>query len=110
MGPYPSSYEIEDIWKCAESPDTMKEFDARLARNVHVKVMGSDHPFSRDYKGADVWRQEGRAKMASILDLSQGLSVEVKVIGGGDVPWAAVEEKTVGKAKSGKFTLIFHRL
>ena len=102
MAPYPTSHEIEDIIKWRESPDTMSKFDEKLAKNLDARVMGYDHHLSGTHKGADAWREDLRARMAGMLDTSKPISLDVNAIGGGDTPWACVEMKTTGKAKSGE--------
>lgn len=102
MAPYPTSFEIEDIFKWRESPETMSKFDEKIAKNLDATVMGNDHHLAGHHKGADAWKEDNRARMADMLDPSKGVSLDVSVIGGGDTPWACVEMKTTGKAKSGE--------
>ena len=102
MAPYPSAYEIEDIFKYRESPETMHLWDERLAPNLSGRVMGHDHHLSGELNGIDAWKKGHTANLTEMLDTSKGYSLEVvNVVGGGESPWAAVETVTSGKAKSG---------
>ena len=104
MAPYPTSHEIEDIFRWRESPDTMSKFDERLAKNLDATVIGHDHHLSGHHKGLDAWKENNRARQEGMLDMSKGIQLDVNVIGGGDSPWACVEMKTTGKAKSGELS------
>ena len=101
MAPYPTAHEIEDIFRYRESPDTMSLWDERLAANLDGTVMGHDHHLSGQFKGVDAWKDQLRA---SIDGMRKATSMEIiNVIGGGESPWACVEIRTTGKAKSGEY-------
>ncbi|KAL8824324.1 MAG: hypothetical protein Q9191_005132 [Dirinaria sp. TL-2023a] len=99
--PYPSSYEIEDIFSWRESPETMDKFSARVAPNVETTIVGDDHHFAGTHKGIDALTKHNRDRALDIIDVSKGIKLDiVRVIGGGESPWATVEMKTQAKAKS----------
>ena len=64
--------------------------------------MGHEHEHSGEHKGADSWKQDFRAKLLDMVDHENIVNLEVTAIGGGSTPWACVEQKTTGRAKSGE--------
>ena len=82
----------------------MDKFAARVAPNVETYIVGHDHHFAGTHKGIDALTEHNKNRALDMIDLSKGIKLDiVRVIGGGDSPWASVEMKTQAKAKSGQF-------
>ena len=101
--PYPSAHEIEDIFQLRESVDTQDQFTEYLAKNVEATVMGDDHHLSATHKGVDALVENNKDRLVGMQDRAKPFSLDIiNVIGGGESPWACVEMKTHGRAKSGQ--------
>ena len=101
---YPTAYQIEDMFQWRESPETCEKFDAVIADQVDAKIMGHDHHLAGEYKGKTAWREGSRARFHGMHDPNKRPKPEIiNVIGGGESPWACVELKTTGRAKSGRW-------
>lgn len=99
--PYPTSHAIEDMFN---TPTGFR--DAILAPmddNVDAKIAGYDHHFAGDYKSKEALTKNLRDEIAGLADEDKLHYEVVNVVGGGDVPWAAIEAKATGKSKSGKW-------
>ncbi|KAL8697960.1 MAG: hypothetical protein Q9224_002072 [Gallowayella concinna] len=104
MSPYPSVYQIEEIFQDGgggpEAPDT---FVSHLDPKVQMTVVGHDHQTAGDTHGQDDIKDNHFGFLKEMLDFSKPNKVDVlRVIGGGESPWACVELVFNGKSKAGK--------
>ena len=102
MGKFPTADEIDEIFQHRFTNSGLDTFDNHVADDVDVYVTGEDHPRANQNLGKKEFRTEfERTKM--VLDPSKHISREiVRVIGGGDSPWAAVEVRIKGTTKNGE--------
>ncbi len=97
---YPAIHQIEDMFQAGEAgPDAfMKYVDPK----VKMTVVGHDHALSGEFTGADSLEDHHFGEFANILDFSKPNQLHiVRVIGGGDSPWACVEVKSNAKTTAG---------
>ncbi|KAL8751540.1 MAG: hypothetical protein Q9199_006343 [Rusavskia elegans] len=98
---YPSIHEIEEIFQKGEGGHEgfIDHFDPK----VQLTVVGHDHHLAGESSGLDTLKDDHFAHFAEIMDFSKPNKVEiVRVIGGGESPWACVEVVATGKSKAGK--------
>lgn len=102
--PYPSVYQIEEMFQWRASADTFDKFDAIIDDHVQATMMGHDHHTAGEFQGKAAWKEGARARFTNMLDYSKPMKLDiVQVIGGGESPWACVEMKATGKAVNGKW-------
>jgi hypothetical protein len=98
MGRYPDGYEIEEIFSKRGNPD---EFHKHLAEGLDVVVVGQDWHIGGNYNNKEKFHEGIYARVAAGLKI-ETIRVEIiKVIGGGDSSWAAVESKCTAESKYG---------
>ena len=99
MGRYPDAWQIEEIFANRGNPE---EFHKHLAENPDVVVVGQDWHIGGNYNSKESFHDGIYARVAAGLKV-ETIRVEIiKVIGGGDSPWAAVESKCTAESKYGK--------
>jgi len=102
MGKFPTAEEIDAIFQLRFTAAGLDKFDSHVADDVIVYVTGEDHPRANKNLGKKDFRKEFE-RTHMLLDRSKYHSREIiRVIGGGDSPWAAVETKVTGTTKAGK--------
>ena len=100
--PYPTAYQIEEMFANRGAPEI---FNTYLADNVDVLVMGGeDFHLGGRYNSVQSFHDEIYGHVTSALKV-ETFKVEVlRVIGGGDSPWAAVESLSTATSKYGEFS------
>ena len=102
MGKFPTAEEIDAIFQLRFTASGLDKFDSHVADDVNVYVTGEDHPRANQNLGKKEFRKEFE-RTSMLLDRSKFHSGEIiRVIGGGDRPWAALEVKVTGTTKAGK--------
>ena len=96
--PYPTAYAIEDMFS---GTNQHEEAVALLHENVDAQIMGYDHHFAGERKGADSLATTFKEEFSSMVDKDTVKYEVTNVIGGGDSPWAAIEGKATAKSQSG---------
>ena len=100
--PYPTSYEIEDIFENQTGIGTRREtMTDILDDNGDFKVMGYDHHFADQHKGKEAVLKN---LMEALFDMIDGDTFKYEVsnvFGGGEEPWAVIEGKGTAKTKQG---------
>ena len=96
--PYPTAYAIEDMFSGTNNHEAAV---ALLDDNVDAKIMGYDHHFAGEKKGAGSLAGTFKEEFSSMVDENTVKYEVTNVIGGGDLPWAAIEGKATAKSKSG---------
>ena len=98
--PYPTAYQIEEMFANRGFPDI---FNGYLADNVDVLVMGGeDFHLGGRYNSVQSFHDEIYGHVTQALKV-ETFKVEVlRVIGGGDSPWAAVESLSTATSKHGE--------
>lgn len=98
--PYPTTYQIEEMFANRGIPNVFKSY---LAENVEVTVVGKDFHAGGKHKSMQAFHDAVYGRISSVLHVDT-ISVEViRVIGGGESSWAAVETLGTAKSKSGRF-------
>lgn len=98
MSPYPTSYQIEEIFSSRDNPSV---FNAHLADNVDVSVVGVDFHIAGQHSSPQSFHDNIWGRMTAVLKL-ETLRIEVRrVIGGGESAWAAVESSATATSKAG---------
>ena len=99
MSPYPTTYQIEEMFANRETPSV---FNTYLADNVDVAVVGVDFLISGRHRSVQEFHDNIWGRMTAVLKV-ETLKIEVRrVIGGGESAWAAVESSATATSKSGK--------
>ena len=97
--PYPTSHAIEDLFN--NQPAFREAIIDSVDDNVDVTITGYDHHFSGDHKGKDALQKNLGGEFGSLVDADKVKYEIIRVIGGGESPWAAIEAKATGKTKTG---------
>ena len=100
--PYPTSYAIEDMFSSQGGVATRREtLNNIIDDNVDAKVVGYDYYFSGEHKGKDSLMKKFVGELFGMCN-EDTLDFEVvRVIGGGESPWAAIEAKATAKSETG---------
>lgn len=102
MAPYPTSSEIEAIFKNMETGNYGATFE-RVSPNVDWTVMGT-HPLAGRYTTLQDFQKYTLARLGKIMK-EPGIRLIVRnVIGGGDQEWATVELIAKAECLNGKQT------
>ncbi|KAL8682476.1 MAG: hypothetical protein Q9224_006776 [Gallowayella concinna] len=99
MPPYPSTYQIEEIFQDGEAvPQVLSGIVDHFDPKVKVTVVGHEHHLAGDTQA------HGHFDFFSdLLDFSKPSKLQIlRVIGGGESPWACVEGLATGTSKGGK--------
>ncbi|KAL8811411.1 MAG: hypothetical protein Q9223_001946 [Gallowayella weberi] len=101
MPPYPSTYQIEEIFQDGEAgPQVLKGIVDNFDPKVQLTVVGHDHHMAGDTHD----KGEHFEFFNEMLDFSKPSKLDVlRVIGGGESPWACVECVATGKSKAGQY-------
>lgn len=105
--PYPNAYQIEEIFASRGSPDL---FHTYLADNFDATVVGQDFHIGGHYNSIESFHNAIFSRVSAALKI-ETIRVEViRVIGGGDSAWAAVELVATATSKYGepKISLFNH--
>ncbi|KAL8796910.1 MAG: hypothetical protein Q9182_007294 [Xanthomendoza sp. 2 TL-2023] len=100
MPSYPSPHQIEEIFQDGEAgPQVLRGIIEYFDPKVQLVVVGHEHHMS----GSNHAKDDFFGAFHEMLDFSQPSRLDViRVIGGGDSPWACVECFAHGKSKAGK--------
>ena len=98
--PYPTAYQIEEMFANRTATEV---FNSYLADNVDVLVVGGEefHVGGR-YYSVQSFHDKVYGEISSAVKVETLKSEVLRVIGGGDSPWAAVESLTTATSKYGK--------
>lgn len=98
--PYPTAYQIEEVFANRGHPEI---FNSYLADTADVLVMGGeDFHLGGRYNSVQSFHDEIYGHVTSALKV-ETFKVEVlRVTGGGDSPWAAVESLSTATSKYGE--------
>lgn len=98
--PYPTAYQIEEMFANRDVPSI---FNTYLADNVDVVIIGGeDFHLGARHQSAQSFHDGTYGAIGAALKM-ETFKVEVlRVIGGGDSAWAAVESLSTATSKSGK--------
>ncbi|KAM0796329.1 hypothetical protein BDR22DRAFT_825263 [Usnea florida] len=98
--PYPTSHAIYDMFSDPNSRhDTVIGL---IADHADSKIMGYEHHYAGEFKTKDSFLKTFKDDYSGMMNDDTINYEVVNVIGGGDVPWAAVEGKATAKSKTGK--------
>lgn len=98
--PYPTASEINDIFSNLASGNS-NAFFAHVSPTVSWTVMGT-HPLAGTYHTLQEFRQATFDRLGAIMKKDDPVRLEVvKVVGGGEGPWAVTELKAKGTCKNG---------
>ncbi|KAL8833810.1 MAG: hypothetical protein Q9205_003864 [Flavoplaca limonia] len=101
MPPYPTVHQIEEIFQTGEGGP--EGFIDHIDPKVQVYIVGHDHHLAGEISGKDTLKDDHFAHFADLMDFDKPNKLEIlRVIGGGDSPWACVEVICTGKSKAGK--------
>ena len=99
MSPYPTAYQIEEMFANRDNPTL---FNTYLTDNVDVSVVGIDFHIAGNHRSPQAFHDNIWGRMTAVLKL-ETLRIEVRrVIGGGESAWAAVESSATAVSKSGE--------
>ncbi|KAL8826307.1 MAG: hypothetical protein Q9191_003878 [Dirinaria sp. TL-2023a] len=97
--PYPTTYQIEEMFSNRSNANL---FNSYLAENFEVTVVGKDFTLGGKHKSMQAFHDGTYGRISAILNMDT-VSVEVvRVIGGGESSWAAVETFGTAITKSNK--------
>lgn len=100
--PYPNAYQIEEIFASRGSPD---RFHSYLADDFDATVVGQDFHIGGHYNSIESFHKAIFTRVAAALKV-ETIRVEVlRVIGGGDSAWAAVELVATATSKYGELEI-----
>lgn len=98
--PYPNAYQIEEMFANRGFPDT---FHTYFADNIEVTVVGKDFHIGGHYRSMEAFHDAIYARVSAGLKV-ETIRIEIlRVIGGGDSAWAAVESLATATSKYGEF-------
>ena len=81
MSPYPTAYQIEEIFAARARPEKFHEY---MAEQVDVEVVGEDHEIAGHYKTLQEFHDKVFARISDTVK-RESIRLEVKrVIGGGE--------------------------
>ncbi|KAI4164798.1 MAG: hypothetical protein LQ342_001430 [Letrouitia transgressa] len=96
MSPYPTAYQIEEMFSNRARPDKFHQY---LADPIDVTVVGQDFHISGNYKSTQEFHDNIYVRIVAALK-EESIRIEVRrVIGGGDSAWAAVETYVTAESK-----------
>ncbi len=99
--PYPTAYQIEEMFANRGVPDL---FHTYLADPIDVTVVGQDFHVGGHYNSMQAFHDSIYGRVAAGLKV-ETIRVEVmRVIGGGESAWAAVESLCTATSKYGERT------
>ena len=106
--PYPNAYQIEEMFANRGFPDI---FHTYLADNFDATVVGQDFHIGGHYNSLESFHNAIYGRVSAALKI-ETIRVEiVRVVGGGDSAWAAVESLCTATSKYGesgkKFPFLF---
>lgn len=97
--PYPNAYQIEEMFANRGLPDI---FHTYLADNFEVTVVGKDFHIGGHYNSMEAFHNAIYGRVSAALKV-ETIRVEIlRVIGGGDSAWAAVESLCTATSKYGE--------
>ena len=97
--PYPTAYQIEEMFANRDVPNI---FHTYLADPIDVTVVGQDFHIGGNYKSMEAFHNAIYARVSAGLK-TETIRVEVvRVIGGGESAWAAVESLCTATSKYGE--------
>ena len=97
--PYPSAYQIEEMFANRDVPDIFRTY---LADSFNVVVVGQDFHVGGQHKSTEAFHQGIYARVVDSLKV-ETIRVEVRrVIDGGESPWASVESLCTAEGKYGE--------
>ena len=97
--PYPNAYQIEEMFASRDLPDI---FNSYLADNFDATVVGQDFHIGGHYNSIEAFHNAVYGGLTATLKL-ETLRVEViRVVGGGESAWAAVESVVTATSKYGE--------
>lgn len=97
--PYPNMHQIEEIFHDRDKPLIFNKF---LAETLDAVVVGRDFNLGGHYKTIEAFHEGIYGRVATSLDLETMRLSVVRVIGGGQSPWAAVEMSCTATANNGE--------
>ena len=106
--PYPTAYQIEEMFANRAATEV---FNSYLADNVDVLVIGGeDFHLGGRYNSVQSFHDKIYGEVSSAVKF-ETFKVEVlRVIGGGDSPWAAVESLSTATSKYGEQVFLENRV
>ena len=97
--PYPNAYQIEEMFANRGFPDI---FHTYLADNFDATVVGQDFHIGGHYNSLESFHNAIYGRVSAALKI-ETIRVEiVRVVGGGDSAWAAVESLCTATSKYGE--------
>lgn len=96
--PYPTAYQIEEIFANRDVPSI---FHTYLADPINVTVVGQEFSIAGHYKSMQAFHDAIYARVAAALKVETIRVEVVRVIGGGESAWAAVESLCTATSKYG---------
>ncbi|KAI4182731.1 MAG: hypothetical protein L6R41_005807 [Letrouitia leprolyta] len=100
--PYPSAAEIEGIFHYRTLPRHSDKFEEYVCDNADIHVFGRDFKLGSRSRGKKAFR-EFNDKMHSMADVEGDDKIEIiRVIGGGEQAWAAVNTRCVPSNDNGE--------
>ena len=98
--PYPTAHQIEEMFANRGHPEV---FNSYLADTVDILVMGGEEFHLRGrYNSVQSFHDEIYGHVTSALKVETFRVEVLRVIGGGDSPWAAVESLSTATSKYGE--------
>lgn len=99
---FPTPQQIEEMFLLRQTnPEAYLE--KYVDDNIALTITGQPHAFSGEIKGKDELKAKHVTPILGMLDLEKSppQGEVVRVLGGGDSAWAAVEMKTTSQSKAG---------
>ena len=97
--PYPTRYQIEEMF---HNRDTPRLFNTYLADKPDITVVGQDFHMAGHYRSTQAFHDEIYGRLPAFLKEETIRTEVLRVIGGGESAWAAVESVCTAEAKSGE--------
>lgn len=97
--PYPNVHQIEEIFHDRDNPTVFNKF---LAEPLDAVVVGQEFNLGGHYKTIEAFHEAIYGRITRSLDLDTMRLSVVRVIGGGNSPWAAVETLCTATGKNGE--------
>ena len=96
---YPTVHQIEEMFSDRDIPSI---FNTYLADNVDVTVVGKEFAIAGTYKSSQAFHDAVFSRVSAALKVETIRLEVLRVIGGGDSPWAAVESLGTATSKYGE--------
>ena len=101
--PYPTAYQIEEMFSNRVDTDI---FNTYFADNPEILMVGDDFHLGGRHSSVQSWHDSIYGRVTAAVKIETLRNEVLRVIGGGESPWAAVESVTTATTNSGESSTV----